>query len=126
MAEPGGGRTAHIDTFVRDNLPPRELWPDLDFGGVPELAAYPNRFNAAARLIDRAYEAYLHDGRPHGAWFWADLQPLGRIGLERLFLTASQNKFIRHIERCHNGDTIDAGDLATVSDFSHALIKQLC
>ena len=57
MAEPGGGRTGHIDTFTRDNLPPRELWPTFDFGGLPDLAAYPNHFNAAVRLIDRRIAA---------------------------------------------------------------------
>ena len=38
----------------------------------------------AARLIERAYEAYLEDGRPHRAWLWADFQPLGRIEIPRL------------------------------------------
>ena len=53
MVEPGSKTTAHIDTFVRDNLPPRGLWPSLEFAGPLQLAAYPNRLNAAAELIDR-------------------------------------------------------------------------
>jgi len=36
-------RTAHIDTFARDNLPPREQWPELLFD-LPELS-YPGRLN---------------------------------------------------------------------------------
>ncbi len=52
MAEPGG-KSAHIDTFTRDNLPPRELWPNLEFSTLPELAAYPSRMNAAVELIER-------------------------------------------------------------------------
>ena len=28
--------TAHLDTFARDNLPPRELWPEFSFD-LPEL-----------------------------------------------------------------------------------------
>ena len=44
-------QTAHVDTFVRDHLPPRELWPDTDWTGVPELA-YPDRLNAAGSLLD--------------------------------------------------------------------------
>ncbi len=46
-----GQRTAHVDTFVRDHLPPRELWPDTDWSGVPELS-YPVQLNAAATLLD--------------------------------------------------------------------------
>jgi len=44
--------TAHVDTFARDHLPPRELWPVLDLETLPELA-YPARLNCAAELLDR-------------------------------------------------------------------------
>lgn len=44
--------TAHIDTFARDNLPPRGAWPELIFE-LPELQ-YPARMNCAAELLDRA------------------------------------------------------------------------
>ena len=30
--------TAHLDTFARDNLPPRSQWPELRFD-LPELQA---------------------------------------------------------------------------------------
>ncbi|HEX4935230.1 MAG TPA: AMP-binding protein [Gemmatimonadaceae bacterium] len=50
---PGGVPTAHVDTFARDNLPPRELWPRMDYSGIPELA-YPDRLNCAAELLDAA------------------------------------------------------------------------
>ena len=53
---PGDGRTAHKDTFARDNLPPRELWPEMDYSTLPELAAYPHRFNAAVELLDKGIE----------------------------------------------------------------------
>jgi 2-aminobenzoate-CoA ligase len=43
--------TAHIDTFARDNLPPRSLWPELLFE-LPELR-YPARLNCAAELLDK-------------------------------------------------------------------------
>ena len=46
--------TAHLDTFARDHLPPRELWPELSFD-LPELQ-YPARLNCAAELLDRAVE----------------------------------------------------------------------
>ena len=43
--------TAHVDTFAADNLPPRELWPDLI--NLDRLG-YPERLNCAAELLDRA------------------------------------------------------------------------
>jgi 2-aminobenzoate-CoA ligase len=46
--------SAHVDTFARDNLPPRELWPELVFD-LPGLE-YPERLNCAAELLDRALE----------------------------------------------------------------------
>jgi 2-aminobenzoate-CoA ligase len=43
--------TAHLDTFARDNLPPRSLWPELSFD-LPELQ-YPSRLNCAVELLDK-------------------------------------------------------------------------
>ncbi len=43
-------RSAHVDSFARDNLPPRALWPDLVFS-LPELH-YPERLNAVSALLD--------------------------------------------------------------------------
>src|SRR3990172_7340225 len=43
--------TAHVDTFVRDNLPPKGQWPKLVFE-LPELQ-YPRRLNCAAELLDK-------------------------------------------------------------------------
>ncbi|HLE66164.1 MAG TPA: benzoate-CoA ligase family protein [Burkholderiales bacterium] len=43
--------SAHVDTFARDNLPPRGLWPELIFE-LPELR-YPGRLNCGAELLDR-------------------------------------------------------------------------
>lgn len=45
--------TGHIDTFCESMLPPRELWPVLDFSQIPELN-YPNRLNCANELLDAA------------------------------------------------------------------------
>ena len=47
--------SAHVDTFARDNLPPREQWPELLFDD-PGLA-YPARLNCAAELLDGAIAA---------------------------------------------------------------------
>lgn len=48
------GRTAHVDTFARDHLPPREQWPEFLFD-LPEVQ-YPERMNCATELLDRAME----------------------------------------------------------------------
>jgi 2-aminobenzoate-CoA ligase len=49
--------SAHVDSFTRDNLPPRAQWPDFLFD-LPELA-YPERMNCVADLLDR----HLAEGR---------------------------------------------------------------
>jgi 2-aminobenzoate-CoA ligase len=43
--------TAHVDTFARDNLPPREQQPQYLFD-LPELA-FPAQLNCATGLLDR-------------------------------------------------------------------------
>lgn len=47
--------SAHADTFARDHLPPGELWPVIDAGGLD----YPVRLNAAVELLDRTVERGL-------------------------------------------------------------------
>jgi 2-aminobenzoate-CoA ligase len=42
--------SAHLDTFARDNLPPRAQWPQFRFD-LPELQ-YPERMNCAVELLD--------------------------------------------------------------------------
>ena len=44
-------RSGHIDSFARNNLPPRDQWPELIFT-LPDLA-YPERLNASVELVDR-------------------------------------------------------------------------
>lgn len=46
-------RSAHIDTFTRDNLPPAAQWPT--FLDSPDTR-YPQRLNAAVELLDRMIE----------------------------------------------------------------------
>jgi 2-aminobenzoate-CoA ligase len=50
-------RSAHVDTFARDNLPPRDEWPDLSFT-LPELQ-YPERVNCVSVFLDR----WIAEGR---------------------------------------------------------------
>jgi 2-aminobenzoate-CoA ligase len=45
----------HADTFARDHLPRKELWPVIKTCGMAELE-YPARLNAAVELLDRNVE----------------------------------------------------------------------
>src|ERR1051325_11132313 len=44
-------KSGHVDTFARDNLPPRALWPEFKFD-LPELR-YPERLNCVTEFLDR-------------------------------------------------------------------------
>jgi len=76
MAKAPTGRSAHVDTFCRDHLPPQELWPVMDYGAVPELA-YPAQLNCAAELLDRNIENGNGDRTaffyPGGRWTYQDM-----------------------------------------------------
>lgn len=69
--------TAFADTFARDGLPPREMMPEMDFSGLPELA-YPPRLNAAAELLDRMAEGAGGERTallwPGGRWTYRELR----------------------------------------------------
>jgi 2-aminobenzoate-CoA ligase len=70
--------TAHVDTFVRDRLPPPALLPETDFSALPALAAYPPRINCAAELLDRNAEGAGGDRTailwPGGRWTYRELK----------------------------------------------------
>ncbi|HTP62589.1 MAG TPA: AMP-binding protein [Burkholderiales bacterium] len=68
-------KSAHVDRFARDNLPPREQWPEFRFD-LPELQ-YPERMNCASVLLDDMVAAG-HGGRiairaPDGKCTYAQL-----------------------------------------------------
>jgi len=68
-------KSAHVDSFARDNLPPREQWPEFRFT-LPALQ-YPARLNCVAELLDR-HVAEGHGDRlcliaPGVEWSYADL-----------------------------------------------------
>jgi len=48
-------KSGHVDTFARDNLPPRAQWPEFKFD-LPELQ-YPERLNCVTEWVDRWVEA---------------------------------------------------------------------
>jgi 2-aminobenzoate-CoA ligase len=59
--------SARLDTFARDNLPPRDQWPDLIFT-IPEVQ-YPDRLNCMVELLDE----HVRQGHgDHPAVFGAD------------------------------------------------------
>jgi 2-aminobenzoate-CoA ligase len=53
--------TGHVDTFARDNLPPRGQWPEFRFD-LPELR-YGDRLNCVTKFLDR-WVAAGEGGRP--------------------------------------------------------------
>ena len=67
-------RSAHLDSFARDNLPERAQCPDFLFD-LPELR-YPERLNCVSELLDRRlasgegdrarYERGQHHCASHG------------------------------------------------------------
>ena len=69
-------RSAHVDTFARDALPPRELWPEMRYDRIPELA-YPARLNCAVELLDRTVDAGFGERPvfvgPKGRWTYRQL-----------------------------------------------------
>ena len=93
--------TAHIDTFASDNLPARELWPELIYE-LPELA-YPERLNCVVELLDRAVAAGM-GGRtvirwPGGTWTYDQLRDrvdrVARVLTEDLGLVPGNRVLLR-------------------------------
>ena len=69
------GPSAHLDTFCRDNLPPREQWPVLDLGPLD----YGERLNCATELLDATIDRLGPDRpclrSPDGAvWTYGELR----------------------------------------------------
>jgi 2-aminobenzoate-CoA ligase len=93
-------RTAHVDTFARDNLPPPEQWPD--FPGLADLA-YPERLNCCTAFLDR----WVEEGRgdepcivgPGGTLTYRELQDrvnrLCNVLVHRLGLVPGQRVLLR-------------------------------
>ena len=48
--------TVQMDTFAREHLPPKELWPVMKGIGIPNLE-YPASLNAATELLDHHVES---------------------------------------------------------------------
>ncbi|MEU9480847.1 AMP-binding protein [Streptomyces sp. NPDC048191] len=66
-------RSAHVDSFARDHLPPPDEWPELRFD-LPELH-YPDRLNCAAELLDHADPESPVFHTPDGSrWTYGELR----------------------------------------------------
>ncbi|HUF67462.1 MAG TPA: AMP-binding protein [Longimicrobiales bacterium] len=95
--------SGHRDTFARDNLPPRALWPAMDYSVLPALASYPARLNCAVELLDRRVQAGDGDRVairwPAGEWTCAELlatvNRIARVLVEDLGLV-SGNRVLLH------------------------------
>jgi 2-aminobenzoate-CoA ligase len=95
-------RSGHVDTFCADNLPPRELWPVMDYSTLPDLA-YPRRLNCAATLLDDAVASghadnivFLYEG---SRWSYADLlataNKIAHVLVEDLGVVAGNRVLLR-------------------------------
>jgi 2-aminobenzoate-CoA ligase len=103
MRSPGRVPSAHVDPFTRENLPPRERWPEMDYAALPELAAYPDRINAAAFLVDHHVASgagprvAIRYGE--GTWTYAELQAranrLARVLVEDLGVQPGNRVLLR-------------------------------
>jgi 2-aminobenzoate-CoA ligase len=100
--------SAHVDTFARDSLPPREQWPEFRFD-LPELV-YPERLNCVGELLDSW--VMRGDGArpcliaPAETWSYADLaqrvnrianvltRDLGLVPGNRVLLRAPNNRMM--------------------------------
>jgi len=101
------GYSAHLDSFARDNLPPKAQWPELIFS-LPELE-YPERLNCASELLDQM--AAQHPDQPcvraNGlCWTYGELleqanrmaqvltQEMGLVPGNRVLLRAPNNPLL--------------------------------
>jgi 2-aminobenzoate-CoA ligase len=117
--------TAHVDTFARDNLPPRDLWPEFLFDG-PDLQ-FPAQLNCATELLDRRVAAGQGERlciQGEGIrWTYADLQAeanrIARVLVEDLGLVPGNRVLLRganspQLAACWFG-VIKAGGIAVGS-----------
>jgi len=94
-------QSAHVDTFCRDNLPPADQWPDLEFT-LPELQ-YPLQLNAADELLNPVIDAHGADRRclvsPEQTWSYGEVgqraAQIARVLTEDLGLVPGNRVLLR-------------------------------
>ncbi|WP_170303912.1 AMP-binding protein [Sphingosinicella humi] len=140
--------TAHIDTFVRDRLPPPEQQPEFLFD-LPELR-YPERLNAAVELIDKNDPDALAVLNDAGTWTYGEMRALSdriaRLLVEEEGLVPGNRVFMRGpnnamLFACWLGilkaggivvatmPILRSGEIATVlerAQVSHAIVDARC
>src|SRR5215217_9769073 len=98
-------QSAHVDTFARDHLPPRDLWPQFIF--TRSELQYPERLNCVVQFLDRWVELGHGDEpcifSPDISYSYSELQRLvnrianvlvGKLGLitgGRVLLRSANN-----------------------------------
>jgi 2-aminobenzoate-CoA ligase len=101
-------RSAHVDTFARDGLPPPDQWPQFLFD-LPDVQ-YPDRLNCAQRMLDDTADHLGPDRRclitASESWTYGELRDrsdrvasllAGRLGLQpgnRVLLRAPNNPWL--------------------------------
>lgn len=140
--------TSHIDSFVRDRLPPAEAQPEFLFD-LPELR-YPERLNAAVELIDGGDPDALAVVNDAGRWTYGEMRDLsdriarllveeeGLIRGNRVFLRGPNNAmlFACWLGVLKAGGVVVAtmpilrpGEIATIlerAQVSHAIVDARC
>jgi len=95
-------RSGQVDSFARDHLPPREMWPDLLFDRTTGLI-YPERLNAATEFVDK-WVAQGHGARAAiralgGTWSYAALKDkvdrIARVLVDDLGLVPGNRVLLR-------------------------------
>lgn len=69
-------KSTYKDTFAEKNLPPKELWPEINWQALPELD-YPDQLNCTTEFLDKMV-ANGHANSPaihstYGTWTYAEL-----------------------------------------------------
>jgi 2-aminobenzoate-CoA ligase len=89
--------SAHVDSFVRDRLPPAEAQPEFLFD-LPELR-YPELLNAAVELIDKGHPDALAVINDSGRWTYGEMRGLSdrivRLLVEEEGLVPGNRVFLR-------------------------------
>jgi len=93
--------SAHADTFCRDNLPPGDQWPDLDYSLTG--LSYPERLNAADELLNPTLDSGGASRRcllsPDESWSYGDVasraSQVARVLTEDLGLVPGNRVLLR-------------------------------
>lgn len=101
MTPPPTGKTAHVDPFVLERLPPRESWPDFLYD-LPEL-----RYSPQTNVVSEILDSHMREGRGDApclvgdsfSWSYRELQHtanrIARVLVEDLDVVAGNRVMLR-------------------------------